>query len=68
VKKLEARRDSLMNDSATIERIARERFGMIRNGERLYRFANAPDSARKDSIRRDSIRRDSAARAGAGGR
>jgi cell division protein FtsB len=41
-----------MNDSATIERIARERFGMIRSGEKLYRFAPAPDSAKKDSIKR----------------
>lgn len=57
VRLLELRRDSLMNDSATIERIARERYGMIRSGERLYRFANAPDSVRRDSIRRDSLRR-----------
>ncbi len=33
--------DSLRVDSATIERIARERFGMIRDGETLYRFAPA---------------------------
>ncbi len=52
VSRLEARRDSLMNDSATIERIARERYGMIRAGERLYRFADAPDSAAADSARR----------------
>ena len=38
VDSLEARADSLENDSATIERIARERYGMIRPGERLYRF------------------------------
>lgn len=38
VDSLEARADSLANDSATIERIARERYGMIRPGERLYRF------------------------------
>jgi cell division protein FtsB len=43
-----ARRDSLANDSATIERIAREQYGMIRDGERLYRFA---DSA-QDSLAR----------------
>jgi cell division protein FtsB len=35
---LRARVDSLENDSATIERIARERWGLIRPGERLYRF------------------------------
>ncbi|HYJ79064.1 MAG TPA: septum formation initiator family protein, partial [Longimicrobiaceae bacterium] len=32
----EARR--LEGDPATIERVARERFGMIRDGETLYRF------------------------------
>jgi len=32
--------DSLANDDATIERIAREEFGMIREGETLYRFAD----------------------------
>jgi cell division protein FtsB len=35
--------DSLRNDPLTIERVARERFGMIREGETLYRFA-VPDS------------------------
>ena len=43
VERLEARVDSLEDDSATIERIARERWGMIRPGERLYRFAG-PDT------------------------
>ncbi|HET7462803.1 MAG TPA: septum formation initiator family protein [Longimicrobium sp.] len=33
-------------DPATIERVARERFGMIREGETLYRFVPV-DSARK---------------------
>jgi cell division protein FtsB len=42
VERLRARRDSLMHDSATIERIARERYGMIRGGERLYRFTDTP--------------------------
>lgn len=36
--RLRARVDSLENDSATIERIARERWGLVRPGERLYRF------------------------------
>ncbi|MBX6364622.1 MAG: septum formation initiator family protein, partial [Gemmatimonadetes bacterium] len=55
VKRLEARADSLERDSATLERIAREKYGLIRAGERLYRFAGgssvgaaasaAPDSA-----------------------
>ena len=38
--RLQARVDSLENDSATIERIARERYGLIRPGERLYRFVD----------------------------
>jgi cell division protein FtsB len=46
VARLEARVDSLENDSATIERVAREKWGMIRPGEKLYRFDDAiPDSA-----------------------
>jgi hypothetical protein len=44
VERLRARRDSLAHDSATIERVARERYGLIRDGERLYRFAETPDS------------------------
>ena len=42
--KAEARR--LERDPATIERVARERFGMIREGETLYRFVPV-DSAAK---------------------
>jgi cell division protein FtsB len=38
VERLRARADSLANDTETIERIARERWGLIRPGERLYRF------------------------------
>lgn len=45
---LEARADSLQNDSAAIERIARERYGLIKPGERLYRFVEE-DSAVADS-------------------
>ena len=37
---LEARSDSLENDLAALERLARERFGMIHEGEVLYRFAD----------------------------
>lgn len=33
--------DLLENDAATIERVAREDFGMIRDGETLYRFAES---------------------------
>ena len=36
--------DSLQNDSATIERLAREQYGMIREDEILYRFSEPPDS------------------------
>ena len=49
VDSLEARADSLADDSATIERIARERYGMIRPGERLYRFVEE-DTAVIDSV------------------
>lgn len=38
--------DSLQNDSATLERLARERFGMIRGGEVLYRLAEPRDTIR----------------------
>jgi cell division protein FtsB len=35
----------LEKDDATLERVARERFGMIRDGETLYRFFEAePES------------------------
>jgi cell division protein FtsB len=37
--------DSLENDPATLERLARERYGMIKDGEVLYRFAEPRDSA-----------------------
>jgi cell division protein FtsB len=45
VEYLRARADSLEHDSATIERLARERYGMIREGEVLYRMAVPTDSA-----------------------
>lgn len=40
---LRARADSLENDPATLERLARERFGMIRQGEVLYRFTEGEE-------------------------
>src|SRR5688500_19512836 len=49
VDSLESRADSLENDSRSEERIARERYGMIRPGERLYCFVQ-PDSAAQDSV------------------
>jgi cell division protein FtsB len=46
VKLLRAHADSLARDPIALERIARERFGLVREGERLYRFApEAPRSA-----------------------
>ena len=36
--------DSMQIDSVTLERIARERFGMIRDGVTLYRFAQPADT------------------------
>ena len=40
--------EALETDSATIERLARERYGMIRAGEVLYRIA-APVGAEADA-------------------
>ena len=42
---LRAWADSLERDSATLERIARERFGMVRGEELLYRFVEPVDSS-----------------------
>jgi cell division protein FtsB len=47
---LRAWADSLEVDPGTLEKLARERFGMIRSGEKLYRFVEGdsvspPDSA-----------------------
>ena len=39
---LSAWSDSLRSDASTLERVAREQFGMIKDGETLYRFA-VPD-------------------------
>ena len=43
VEALRARADSLESDPAVLERIAREKFGMIRDGELLYRVVPAQD-------------------------
>ena len=45
---LEQRADSLATDSAALERLAREQFGLIKDGERLYRFVE-PDSSRESA-------------------
>jgi cell division protein FtsB len=59
--RLRVRADSLERDSASLERLARERYGMIRPGERLYRFTPraSSDSATVDVNGADggSIRR-----------
>ena len=43
VAELRQRADSLATDSATLERLAREQYGLIKEGERLYRFVE-PDT------------------------
>jgi cell division protein FtsB len=43
VTELEEKADSLATDSAALERLAREQYGLIREGERLYRFVE-PDT------------------------
>ena len=62
VQQLRSWADSLERDSATLERIARERYGMIKPGERLYRFVDSAganplprDTAVPDTVRRDSL-------------
>jgi cell division protein FtsB len=40
----EQRRDDLEDDPWTIERVAREEYGMIRDGETCYRVEPGPDS------------------------
>ena len=42
---LRAHADSLESDSVTLERVAREQYGLIRTGERLYRFVEGTDTA-----------------------
>lgn len=46
---LSAWADSLESDPSALERLARERYGMIRDGEVLYRFAD-PDTTGADSV------------------
>ena len=59
--RLRTQADSLENDSATLERIAREKYGLIRDGEKLYRFVDsakiAADSAKRDSASVDRKRK-----------
>jgi cell division protein FtsB len=46
VDSLEATEELLENDPATIEAVARERFGMVRDGELLYRFIEVDSASR----------------------
>jgi cell division protein FtsB len=48
---LRARVDSLETDPATLERLARERFGMIGEGEVLYRFTGGEDAPEEEGDR-----------------
>lgn len=57
---LRAWADALETDSATIERLARERYGMIRPGEVLYRIIGPSDSAPSGSAENDDATNDSA--------
>lgn len=46
---LRARVDSLESDPAVLERLARERYGLIREGERLYLFAEDSSAVEEDA-------------------
>ena len=49
VDSLSVRAEALENDPKTLETLARERFGMIRDGEMLYRFADHPGDSEEDA-------------------
>lgn len=46
---LAARAESLATEPTAIERLARERYGFIRDGERLYRFVAVEERQEPDS-------------------
>jgi cell division protein FtsB len=54
VARLRAHADSLEKDSVTLERVAREKYGMVKPGERLYRFADKKDTTH---VARDTTRK-----------
>jgi len=60
LERLRARADSLEHDPRTLERLARERFGLIREGEILYRFAEPPEEASPETSEGESERVDTA--------
>jgi cell division protein FtsB len=45
---LDGRAEALAEDSFVIEKTARERYGFIRDGERLFRFLEAPPGEEGD--------------------
>lgn len=49
VDSLTAWSDSLRDDRTILERIAREQFGMIKEGETLYRFATPSDTLAEEA-------------------
>ena len=59
VAQLLSRADSLEKDSGTLERVAREKYGLIKSGEKLYRFVDSVNVTPHDSTRRDSSSRKS---------
>jgi len=54
IAQLRSRADSLEHDPGTLERVAREKYGLIKNGEKLYRFVDSAKASPHDSTRRDS--------------
>ena len=48
---LRARIDSLRHDDGALERLARERYGFIRDGEYLYRISRSRDA--EETVERD---------------
>lgn len=51
---LRARTDSLRNDDRVLERLARERYGFIRDGEYLYRISEGAGDDEADEPEGDS--------------
>ena len=51
VDSLRLRADSLENDPAVLEQLARERFGMVREGEVLYRFVEPAEAGEEEAGR-----------------
>ena len=56
VDSLRARASALETDDPTIERVARERYGMIREGEILYRFVEDDATAVRGSATQQTPR------------